>query len=143
MHSISDSRNWPNALILRDACVESRNRPRALYTVGKSNGVMALMDNMVNDLKTEHSESEHEEETAQKDYEDLMQASQKTRSSNAKSITEKESAKSEWTEKIENAKGEHASTTEALAKLAEYISGLRADLLSMLSTDRRLAQIEN
>jgi len=93
---------------------------------GKSNGVMALMDNMVNDLKTEHSESEHEEETAQKDYEDLMQASQKTRSSNAKSITEKESAKSEWTEKIENAKGEHASTTEALAKLAEYISGLHA-----------------
>jgi uncharacterized coiled-coil DUF342 family protein len=93
---------------------------------GKSNGVMALMDNMVNDLKTEYTEAEHEEETAQKDYEDLMGASQRTRSSNAKSITEKESAKSEWTEKIENAKGEHASTAEALATLAEYISGLHA-----------------
>jgi len=93
---------------------------------GKSNGVMQLMDNMVEDLKTEHSEAKHEEETAQKDYEDLMQASQKSRSKNAESITEKESAKSEWSEKIENAKTEHASTTEALAKLAEYIAGLHA-----------------
>jgi len=93
---------------------------------GKSNGVMALMDNMVNDLKSEHTESEHEEEVAQKDYEDLMAASQKSRSQNAKSITEKESAKSEWAEKIENAKTEHASTTDALAKLAEYIAGLHS-----------------
>jgi len=93
---------------------------------GKSNGVMALMDNMVNDLKSEHTESEHEEEVAQKDYEDLMAASQKSRSQNAKSITEKESAKSEWSEKIENAKTEHASTTDALAKLAEYIAGLHS-----------------
>jgi len=93
---------------------------------GKSNGVMQLMDNMVEELKTEHTESKHEEETAQKDYEDLMSASQKSRSKNAESITEKESAKSEWTEKIENAKTEHASTTEALAKLAEYIAGLHA-----------------
>ena len=93
---------------------------------GKSNGVMQLMDNMVEELKTEHTEAKHEEETAQKDYEDLMQASQKSRSKNAESITEKESAKSEWSEKIENAKTEHASTTEALAKLAEYIAGLRA-----------------
>merc|ERR1719269_108614 len=84
---------------------------------GKSNGVMALMDNMANDLKAEHTEAEHEEEVAQKDYEDLMAASQETRSSNAKSITEKESAKSEWSEKIENAKTDHASTTDALAKL--------------------------
>ena len=93
---------------------------------GKSNGVMQLMDNMVEELKTEHTEAKHEEETAQKDYEDLMSASQKSRSKNAESITEKESAKSEWSEKIENAKTEHASTTEALAKLAEYIAGLRA-----------------
>merc|ERR1719428_1320381 len=93
---------------------------------GKSNGVMALMDNMANDLKAEHTEAEHEEEVAQKDYEDLMAASQETRSSNAKSITEKESAKSEWAEKIENAKTDQASTTDALAKLAEYIAGLHA-----------------
>merc|ERR1719389_372666 len=93
---------------------------------GKSNGVMQLMDNMVEELKTEHTEAKHEEETAQKNYEDLMSASQKTRSKNAESITEKESASSEWTEKIENAKTDHASPTDSLAKLAEYIAGLHA-----------------
>ena len=98
---------------------------------GKSNGVMQLMDNMVEELKTEHTEAKHEEETAQKDYEDLMAASQKSRTKNAESITEKESAKSEWTEKIENAKTESASTTEALAKLAEYIAGPQTVLIAM------------
>merc|ERR1719453_868339 len=69
---------------------------------GKSNGVIALMDMMMGDLKTEHTESEHAEEMAQKDYENLMSASQKSRATNAESITEKESASAEWEEKIEN-----------------------------------------
>jgi len=93
---------------------------------GKSNGVMGLMDMMLGDLKTDHSDSEHAEEMAQKDYENLMSASQKTRATNAKSITEKESAKAEWSEKIENSKTSQASTTDALMKLNEYISGLHA-----------------
>merc|ERR1719199_726498 len=84
------------------------------------------MDMMIGDVKTEHTEAKHEEEMAQKDYENLMAASQKTRATNAESITEKESAASEWTEKIENAKTEHASTTESLAKLTEYIAGLHS-----------------
>merc|ERR1719443_352232 len=93
---------------------------------GKSNGVIKLMDMMIGDVKTELTESEHEEEMAQKDYENLMASSQKTRATNAESITEKESASAEWTEKIENAKTEQASTTEALAKVKEYIAGLHS-----------------
>merc|ERR1719352_894694 len=93
---------------------------------GKSNGVMALMDMMISDLKTDLTEGEHAEEMAQKDYEHLMAASQKTRATNAESITEKESSSAEWAEKIENAKTESASTTEALAKLKEYIAGLHS-----------------
>merc|ERR1719301_224493 len=93
---------------------------------GKSNGVIALMDMMISDLKTDLTEGEHAEEMAQKDYENLMSASQKTRATNAESITEKESASSEWMEKIENAKTEQASTTEALAKVKEYIAGLHS-----------------
>ena len=42
-------------------------------------------------------------------------------------ITEKESADAEYMEKIENAKTDQASTTDALAKLAEFIAGLHAD----------------
>merc|ERR1719352_1963948 len=93
---------------------------------GKSNGVIKLMDMMIGDVKTDLSESEHAEEMAQKDYENLMSASQKTRATNAESITEKESASSEWMEKIENAKTEQASSTEALAKVKEYIAGLHS-----------------
>jgi uncharacterized small protein (DUF1192 family) len=93
---------------------------------GKSNGVIKLMDMMIGDVKTDLTEGEHAEEMAQKDYENLMAASQKTRATNAESITEKESASAEWTEKIENAKTEQASTTEALAKVKEYIAGLHS-----------------
>merc|ERR1719201_1580285 len=85
-----------------------------------------LMDMMIGDVKTDLIEGEHAEEMAQKDYENLMAASQKTRATNAESITEKESASSEWMEKIENAKTDQASTTEALAKLKEYIAGLHS-----------------
>merc|ERR1719197_1368943 len=93
---------------------------------GKSNGVIKLMDMMIGDVKTDLTESEHAEEMAQKDYENLMASSQKTRATNAESITEKESASSEWMEKIENAKTDQASTTEALAKVKEYIAGLHS-----------------
>merc|ERR1719359_1212857 len=81
---------------------------------------------MIGDVKTDLTEGEHAEEMAQKDYENLMAASQKTRATNAESITEKEIASAEWTEKIENAKTESASTTEALAKVKEYIAGLHS-----------------
>merc|ERR1719482_1632878 len=68
---------------------------------GKSNGVMALMDEMINDLKSDMTDAKHAEETAQADYERLMKASQETRSANADSITQKESDKASWNEKIE------------------------------------------
>merc|ERR1719440_262022 len=71
---------------------------------GKSNGVMPLMDQMVNDFKSDMTDAKHAEETAQSDYERLMQASQETRAANAKSITQKESDKATWQEKIETAK---------------------------------------
>merc|ERR1719236_407511 len=93
---------------------------------GKSNGVIKLMDMMIGDVKTDLTDGEHAEEMAQKDYENLMAASQKTRATNAESITEKESASAEWMEKIEVAKTDSASTTEALAKLKEYIAGLHS-----------------
>merc|ERR1719324_1477496 len=94
---------------------------------GKSNGVIGLMEMMIKDLKTDHSDAEYAEETAQKDYEKLMAASQKSREQMAESITEEESANAEWGEKIETAKTDQASTTDALAKLKELIAGLHAE----------------
>merc|ERR1719240_1269315 len=82
---------------------------------------------LVNSGQPDHSDAEYAEETAQKDYETLMAASQKSREQMAESITEKESANAEWGEKIEVAKTEQASTTDALAKLKELIAGLHAE----------------
>merc|ERR1719272_2156533 len=89
------------------------------------------MDLMIEDLKKDYTESKNGEELAQRDYEHLMASSQKSRAQMAKSITEKESAKAEWSEKIENSKTDHASTTDALLKLNEFIHGLhsRCDFL--------------
>jgi len=87
---------------------------------------MGLMDVMLSDLKDDHSVAEHAEEMGQKDYENLMSASQKTRASNARSITEKESAKAQWSEKIEIAKTDQASTNTGLMKLNESIAGLHS-----------------
>jgi len=91
---------------------------------GKSNGVIALMDMFIKDLKTDYTESKHAEEMAQKDYENLMSSSQKNRAEMAKSITGKESAKADWSEKIEIANTDLATTTQALAKVKEMIAGL-------------------
>merc|ERR1719321_637853 len=62
---------------------------------GKSNGVMALMDMLMKELQDGITESEHEEETAQKDYERLMSDSQASRAKMVESITAKEAAKAE------------------------------------------------
>merc|ERR550537_1558122 len=93
---------------------------------GKSNGVMALMDQMINDLKSDMTEAKHDEETAQADYERLMKASQETRAANADSITQKEADKASWSEKIETAKEEQMSSLDALEKVSEYIAGLHS-----------------
>merc|ERR1719324_533870 len=46
---------------------------------GKSSGVIALMEGIINDLKNDIQEAQFAEKTAQKDYEELMNDSQKKR----------------------------------------------------------------
>merc|ERR1719428_532236 len=68
---------------------------------GKSNGVIGLMDMLLKELQDGITEAEHEEETAQKDYERLMSDSQASRAKMADSITTKESAKADLDSKID------------------------------------------
>jgi len=90
----------------------------------KSNGVLALMDMMIEDMKKDRSEQEYAEKTAQKDYETLMSQSQKTREDKSASITEKEDSKATWGEKLEAAKAESASTKDSLMTIGQVIQGL-------------------
>jgi hypothetical protein len=86
----------------------------------KSGGVLALMDMLVADLKSSLAEAEHGEKTAQGDYTELMADSQETRASDAKSITDKSSAKAGLGSKIVELKEQKSLTVEELANLAQY-----------------------
>merc|ERR1719379_1026024 len=91
---------------------------------GKSNGVMALMDMLLKELKDESTEATHEEETAQKDYERLMSDSQSSRADKADSITSKEAAKADLDVNTENTKEQHASQQAELQNTEQYIAQL-------------------
>jgi len=94
---------------------------------GKSNGVIALMEMLVKELQDGITESKHEEETAQKDYERLMNESQKTRAQNVESITAKEAAKADLDAQVESTKAQKASQEEELANIKGYIAELHAN----------------
>merc|ERR1719152_528255 len=67
----------------------------------KSTGVIALMEQMQGELKSDMAAAEADEKAAQKEYEDLMKNSAETRAHNAKSITDKEASKAELETKPE------------------------------------------
>ena len=59
---------------------------------GKSNGVLALMDNLAKELSDSIAEAKHDEETSQRDYESLM-----ARSQSAAAILQRGSRGTAWT----------------------------------------------
>merc|ERR1719379_3107924 len=86
---------------------------------GKSNGVIGLMDMLLKELQDGITEAEHEEETAQKDYERLMSDSQASRAKMADSITTKEAAKAELDSKIVATKEKKASLETELSNIKQ------------------------
>merc|ERR1719182_391887 len=93
---------------------------------GKSNGVIALMEMLAKELEDGMTTSEHEEETAQKDYERLMSTSQESRAKNVESITTKEAAKAELDTKIEATKEKKASQETTLVNVKQLLVDLHA-----------------
>merc|ERR1719217_1614366 len=111
---------------------------------GKSNGVIALMDMLLKELQDGITEAEHEEETAQKDYERLMSDSQASRATMADSITTKEAAKAELDSKIVATKEKKASLETELANIKQYLVQLHADCDFIIENfDMRKAAREN
>merc|ERR1719390_506992 len=94
---------------------------------GKSNGVIGLMDMLLKELQDGITEAEHEEETAQKDYERLMSDSQASRAKMADSITTKEAAKAELDSKIVDTKEKKASLETELSNIKQSLVQLHAD----------------
>merc|ERR1719379_1169088 len=111
---------------------------------GKSNGVMALMDMLLKELKDESTEAKHDEETAQKDYEKLMSDSQTSRADKADSITSKEAAKADLDVNTENAKEKLTSQQAELMNTDQYIATLHGECDFIVGNyDLRKAAREN
>merc|ERR550514_2116594 len=111
---------------------------------GKSNGVMALMDMLMKELSDGITESEHEEETAQKDYERLMSDSQASRAKMVESITAKEAAKAELDSTIVATKDKKSSQETDLSTVKQYLVELHAKCDFIIENfDMRKAAREN
>jgi len=94
------------------------------YKKQDSSGPMALIDRLTNDLKMEMQEDDMEEKEAQKDYEETMKQSANKRSTDSKTIVEKEQQKAEGEALLQKAKEAHKGETAELAALEEYVSDL-------------------
>merc|ERR550514_1923326 len=111
---------------------------------GKSNGVIALMEMLAKELEDGITESKHDEETAQNDYERLMSDSQATRAQNVESITSNEAAKADLDTKIESTKQQKTSQETELSNIKQYITQLHANCDFLIENyDLRKAAREN
>merc|ERR1719353_1428095 len=92
------------------------------------------MDMLLKELQDGITEAEHEEETAQKDYERKM----------SDSITTKEAAKAELDSKIVDTKEKKASLETELTNIKQYLVQLHADCDFLIENyDLRKAAREN
>jgi hypothetical protein len=85
---------------------------------------VALLDRLMNDLKMEMKEDDMEEETAQKDYEELMAKSADKRAMMSKRIVEKEGELAGTEERLAKAKKTNKAQKADLMDLGEYVASL-------------------
>merc|ERR1719171_200557 len=93
----------------------------------KSGGVMAMMDNIVNELEDDMKDSEYEEKTAQKDYQELMEESGETRTAKTKVITDSEATKANLRAKKTTATEKEKGDFKDVEGLEEYNHSLHGE----------------
>jgi len=96
----------------------------AAYAKKDAGGPTALIAKLKNDLEKEVQAAEFDEKEAQKDYEEFMADSVKKRSTDSKTITEKDSQKAELEGDLEAAKMAKKTSVAELMALDEYMSQL-------------------
>jgi len=90
----------------------------------KSGGVMALMDMMVNEVKTGITEMKMTEKYAQKDYVELMEESQQKRADDSKAIVDQTGTKAELEAALTEAKENQMLTMEQQGNVMKTIADL-------------------
>merc|ERR1719408_1146107 len=94
------------------------------YTKRDSSGPIALIGRLKSDLEKDVQENKHDEEEAQKDYEEFMSDSVAKRTADSKSITEKEAQKAELEADLMGAKDLRKTKVAELMATQEYITQL-------------------
>merc|ERR1719326_1797043 len=98
--------------------------PSGEYKKSESSGVIAMMDDMINDVEDDMAEGKRDEEQAQKDYEEEMNDAATKRSDDSKLIVTKEGEKAEKTTKLEELKESKRTKSGALDVLETKIADL-------------------
>jgi len=113
----------------------------------ESNGVLAMIDMLVQDLEKENTEMEVEEKNAQEEYEQAMKDSTEKRSTDLKSIEEKEGAKADAEASLDKIKADTKATLDSEMATAEILSAIHKECDWLLSNydvrkEARASEIE-
>merc|ERR1719265_1000140 len=93
----------------------------------ESNGVIALIDQLIGEMTKEMTEAKATEKNAQEDYESAMKDAAEKRATDSKSIADKSKAKAETEADLEASTEEKAATTKTLMATLEHIQSLHAE----------------
>eukprot|EP00811_Abedinium_folium_P024905 NODE_3504_length_2026_cov_8.302264.p1 GENE.NODE_3504_length_2026_cov_8.302264~~NODE_3504_length_2026_cov_8.302264.p1 ORF type:complete len:630 (-),score=278.14 NODE_3504_length_2026_cov_8.302264:135-1904(-) len=96
-------------------------------------GVIAMMDLLIKDLDQEMQEAKVEEDTAQREYEQMLIDSKAKRAQDAKTLTAKTGAKAAAEAQLESSTEEKTSKQNDLKATNEYIASLHDDCDWLLS----------
>jgi len=114
----------------------------------ENTGVIAMVDLLIKDLDKEMTEAETEEKDSQADYEEMMKMSAGKRTTDSKTLTEKESTKASLEGDLDAHKDEKTAATKELGATLEYIASLHAECDWLLKyfdmrKDARTGEIES
>jgi chromosome segregation ATPase len=93
----------------------------------ESNGIIAMLDTLIQDLEKEMTEAELTEKDAQQDYETMMTDSKEKRAQDSKSLLDKEGALADLEASLGDHKGNLESTKKELSATNDFISNLHLD----------------
>jgi len=92
-----------------------------------SNGVIAMMDLLVQDLDKEMQTAETDEKSSQKEYEQLISDAADKRRQDSKSLTDKEGGKADTEGSLEKNRGEKKANLRATMGTDKYIADLHGE----------------
>jgi len=93
-------------------------------SAASGSGIIALLDQLMNDLKMGAQDAENSEKSDQKDYEELMAESKNTRTADAEAITDKKTTMADMEIKLQEVKGKKDMATDDLMQTNEVIKDL-------------------